>query len=55
MHRNLIRNKEWGLWGRGMGWSQVSTVAASVVRRPEGRVHGVKRSDMSLKKEAMRG
>lgn len=55
MHRNLIRNKEWGLWGRGMGWSQVSTVAASVVRHPEGRVHGVKRSDMSLKKEAMRG
>ena len=55
MHRNLIRNKEWGLWGRGMGWSQVRTVAASVVRHPEGRVHGVKRSDMSLKKEAMRG
>ena len=55
MPRNLIRNKEWGLWGRGMGWSRVSTVAASVVRCPEGQVHGVERSDMSLKKEAMRG
>ena len=50
----MIRNKEWGLWGRGMGWSRVSTVAASVIGRPEGQVHGAERSDVSLKKEAMR-
>lgn len=55
MHRTFIKNKEWGLWGRGMSWSRVSTVAASVFRCPEGQVHGAKWSDMNLKKEAMRG
>ena len=55
MHRTLIRNKEWGLWGRGMSWSRVSTVAPSVFRCPEGQVHGAGWSDMNLKNEAMRG